>query len=100
MAPKGPRFEPSLSAQHPLLSDPLLSAPLALGIVAFLASPLAAKENPYENNLSQKIILPLINEVTNKCLEKFLKISVEEICKIAKNKRVQKNISKKVDFDI
>ncbi len=54
----------------------------------------------FNSYLSQKIILPLINEVTNKCLEKFLKISIEEICKIAKNKRVQKNISQKVDFDI
>lgn len=54
----------------------------------------------FNSSLSQKIILPLINDVTNKCLENFLKISVEEICKIAKNKRVQKNLSKKVDFDI
>ena len=47
-----------------------------------------------------KIIIPLINDVAQSCLERFMQISIEEICKIAKNKNIQKNISKKVDFDI
>ncbi len=54
----------------------------------------------FNSNLSQKIIIPLINDVAQSCLERFMQISIEEICKIAKNKNIQKNISKKVDFDI
>ncbi len=54
----------------------------------------------FSSNLSQKIIIPLINEVTESCFKKFMEVSVEEICKKAINKKVQKNISKRVDFDI
>ena len=40
--------------------------------------------------LSQKIIIPLINEVTENCYKKFMDISVEEICKIANDKKIKK----------
>ena len=56
--------------------------------------------NNFSSNLSQKIIIPLINEVTENCYKKFMDISVEEICKIANDKKIQKNIPKRVDFDI
>ena len=36
----------------------------------------------------------------NECFEKFASITIEQLCKIAKNKNIQKNISKKVDFVI
>ena len=56
--------------------------------------------NNFSSDLSQKIIIPLINEVTENCYKKFMDISVEEICKIANEKKIQKNIPKRVDFDI
>ena len=56
--------------------------------------------NNFSSDLSQKIIIPLINEVTENCYKKFMDISVEEICKIANDKKIQKNIPKRVDFDI
>ena len=46
--------------------------------------------NNFSSNLSQKIIIPLINEVTENCYKKFMDISVEEICKIANDKKIQK----------
>ena len=54
----------------------------------------------FNSNLSKKIIIPLINDISLKCIEKLNDISIEDICKIAKSKNIQKNISKKVDFVI
>ena len=58
------------------------------------------KKLNYHSDISQKIIIPLIKNSTNECFEKFDSITIEEICKIAKDKNIQKNISKKVDFVI
>ena len=52
------------------------------------------------SDISQKIIIPLILNSTKECFEKLDLITIEEICKIAKDKKIQKNISKKVDFVI
>ena len=52
------------------------------------------------SDISQKIIIPLIRNSTKECFEKLDLITIEEICKIAKDKKIQKNISKKVDFVI
>ena len=46
--------------------------------------------NNFSSDLSQKIIIPLINEVTENCYKKFMDISVEEICKIANEKKFKK----------
>ena len=54
----------------------------------------------HHSDISQKIIIPLIRNSTKECFEKLDLITVEEICKIAKDKNIQKNISKKVDFVI
>ncbi len=54
----------------------------------------------FNSSLSQKIIIPLINDVAGKCFDQFNSISIEEVCEIAKKKNIQKNISKKVDFVI
>ena len=54
----------------------------------------------YHSDISQKIIIPLIQNSTNECFGKFKSITVEQLCIIAKNKNIQKNISKKVDFVI
>jgi len=56
--------------------------------------------NKSNSILSQKIIIPLLSEVIDNCFNKFNCISVEEICKTAKRKNIQKIISKKVDFVI
>lgn len=54
----------------------------------------------HHSDISQKIIIPLIRNSTKECFEKLDLITIEEICKIAKDKNIQKNISKKVDFVI
>ena len=52
------------------------------------------------SELAQKIINPLLKEMTTKC-ESFLEnITVNEICETAKKKKVQKLIKKKADFVI
>ena len=56
-------------------------------------------DDNFNSNLSKKIIIPLINDISLKCIEKLNDISIEDICKIAKSKNIQK-ISKKVDFVI
>ena len=57
-------------------------------------------DSSFNSNLSQKIIIPIINNITKKYLENLDAISIEEICRIAKQKNLQKSISKKVDFVI
>ena len=52
------------------------------------------------SELSEKIIMPLINQVSNNCLDFFDKITVNEICDIAKKKKIQKFSRKKADFVI
>lgn len=54
----------------------------------------------FNSNLSQSIILPIISNIKDKCIASFTDISVEDICKLAKNKKIQKSNSKKVDFVI
>ena len=54
----------------------------------------------FNSNLSQSIILPIISNIKDKCIANFTDISVEDICKLAKNKKIQKSNSKKVDFVI
>ena len=54
----------------------------------------------FNSELSKKIVLPLINDISFQCLEKFNNISIEEVCRIAKTKKLKKDISKKVDFVI
>ncbi len=58
------------------------------------------KNNADFSDLSKKVISPMINELTKKCLNSFEATSVDEICKIAKKKNVQKFSERKVDFDI
>ena len=52
------------------------------------------------SDLSAKVIMPLINQVSNNCIEFFEKITVNEICEIAKKKKIQKFSRKKADFVI
>ena len=52
------------------------------------------------SELSDKIIMPLINQVSDKCLDFFDKITVNEICEIAKKKKIKKFSKKKADFVI
>ncbi len=52
------------------------------------------------SDLSEKVIMPLINQVSNNCIEFFEKITVNEICEIAKKKKIQKFSRKKADFVI
>ena len=54
----------------------------------------------FNSTLSREIIIPLISEVTENCVNKLKCVSVEEICKTVKNGNIKKNISKKVDFVI
>ena len=54
----------------------------------------------FNSSLSRKIVIPLINDISVKCMQTFNNISIEDVCKIAKSKNIQKNISKKVDFVI
>ena len=54
----------------------------------------------FNSELSKKIVLPLINDISFKCFEKFNNISIEEVCRIAKDKNLKQDISKKVDFVI
>tara|TARA_E500000331_G_C17129906_1_gene657744 strand:+ start:255 stop:698 length:444 start_codon:yes stop_codon:yes gene_type:complete len=54
----------------------------------------------FTSNLAKKIIIPLIEDITDKCFVKLNCLSVEEVCKIAKEKNIQKKSSKKVDFVI
>ncbi len=56
--------------------------------------------NNFSSSLSKKVVIPLINDISLKCMETFDNISIEDICKIAKSKNIQKNIAKKVDFVI
>ena len=56
--------------------------------------------NNFNSSLSRKIVIPLINDISVKCIQTFNNISIEDVCKIAKSKNIQKNISKKVDFVI
>ena len=56
--------------------------------------------NTFNSEISKKIVIPLINDISLKSLEKLNHISIEEVCKIAKNKNFKKDISKKVDFVI
>ena len=56
--------------------------------------------NTFNSELSKKIVLPLINDISFQCLEKFNNISIEEVCRIAKTKKLKKDIAKKVDFVI
>ena len=56
--------------------------------------------NTFNSELSKKIVLPLINDISLECLEKLNNISIEEVCRIAKTKKLKKEISKKVDFVI
>ena len=56
--------------------------------------------NTFNSELSKKIVLPLINDISFECLEKLNNISIEEVCKIAKTKKLKKDISRKVDFVI
>ncbi len=53
-----------------------------------------------KSELSRKVIEPMINNISNKCFKFLDEISVEEICKIAKEKKLQKHPDKKVDFVI
>ena len=52
------------------------------------------------SSLSQNIIMPMIKNVTHKCLNDLGGISVEEICKIAKDKKTENIHPEKVDFVI
>jgi Rrf2 family transcriptional regulator, iron-sulfur cluster assembly transcription factor len=52
------------------------------------------------SSLSQNIIMPMIKNVTHKCLNDLGGISVEEICKIVKDKKTEKINPEKVDFVI
>ena len=54
----------------------------------------------FTSNLAQKIIIPLLEDITNGCFIKLNKLSVEEVCKIAREKNIQKETFKKVDFVI
>ena len=54
----------------------------------------------FNSELSKKIVLPLINDISFNCLEKLNNISIEEVCRIAKDKKLKQDISKKVDFVI
>ena len=56
--------------------------------------------NTFNSEISKKIVIPLINDISLKSLEKLNHISIEEVCKIAKNKNFKKDISTKVDFVI
>ena len=42
----------------------------------------------------------MINKISGKCFKFLDEISVEEICKVAKKKNLQKHPEKKVDFVI
>ena len=53
-----------------------------------------------KSELSRKVIEPMINNISDKCFKFLDEISVEEICKIAKEKKLQKHPDKKVDFVI
>ena len=46
------------------------------------------------SDLSEKVIMPLINQVSNNCIEFFEKITVNEICEIAKKKKDTKIFKK------
>jgi len=46
------------------------------------------------SELSERVIMPLINQVSNNCLDFFDKITVNEICEIAKKKEVTKIFKK------
>ena len=56
--------------------------------------------NSFNSSLSRKIVIPLLNDISIKCMQTFNNISIEDVCRIAKSKNIQKNISKKVDFVI
>tara|TARA_B100001029_G_C14872761_1_gene345505 strand:- start:175 stop:615 length:441 start_codon:yes stop_codon:yes gene_type:complete len=53
-----------------------------------------------KSELSKKVIEPMINKISGKCFKFLDEISVEEICKVAKKKNLQKHPEKKVDFVI
>ena len=50
--------------------------------------------NNFNSSLSRKIIIPLLNDISIKCMQTFNNISIEDVCRIA-SKNIQKNISKK-----
>ena len=56
--------------------------------------------NSFNSSLSRKIVIPLLNDISIKCMQTFNNISIEDVCRIAKSKNIQKNISKKVDLVI
>ncbi len=56
--------------------------------------------NNFNSSISRKIVIPLLNDISIKCMQTFSNISIEDVCRIAKSKNIQKNISKKVDFVI
>ncbi|MBS91577.1 MAG: transcriptional regulator [Rickettsiales bacterium] len=53
-----------------------------------------------KSELSKKVIEPIINSISDKCFKFLDELSVEEVCKIAKEKKLQKFADKKVDFVI
>tara|TARA_B100001057_G_scaffold24752_1_gene22787 strand:+ start:2213 stop:2656 length:444 start_codon:yes stop_codon:yes gene_type:complete len=54
----------------------------------------------YNSDLSKEIIEPIISKITKKCLLLLEEISIEEIYKIEKQKKIQGQSKKKVDFVI
>ena len=52
------------------------------------------------SELSDKVLMPIIDNVSENCLEFFNKITVNEVCDIARKKKVQKFSKRKVDFVI
>ena len=52
------------------------------------------------SELSDKVLMPIIDNVSENCLEFFNKITVNEVCDIAREKKVQKFSKRKVDFVI
>ena len=54
----------------------------------------------YKSILSKKVIEPLLEEINKKCVDFFDGITVDEICKNAKHKKIQKIPEEKVDFVI
>lgn len=58
------------------------------------------KNKTSKSEISEKIIYPMLSEITNNSLKKLESISIEDICMKARKLNIPSNIKNKIDFVI
>tara|TARA_B100000989_G_scaffold287979_1_gene258201 strand:- start:2189 stop:2641 length:453 start_codon:yes stop_codon:yes gene_type:complete len=58
------------------------------------------KNKSPKSEISEKIIYPMLSEITNNSLKKLESISIEDICMKARKLNIPSNIKNKIDFVI